>query len=329
MKKFFNSLLIALCVMLVGALAGCTKQAETTHFAMDTVITIKLKGKEANGAMSDIIACLDGFEAEMSMFKEGSLVKAVNDNAGKQPVQVSEGAYALIKRALELCNSCGGRFDITIGPLTTAWDITGDNPQIPHITEELLALINYNDVVLNDGDLSVMLKKEGQQIDLGGIAKGAACDRCLAILKEKQIDEGIISIGGNVIVYGGRSFKVGIKHPRNDGELIATVNVTDKIVSTTGDYERYFEVDGKRYHHIFDHNTGMPYESDFYSVTVISEDGALADFLSTLAFMTKKEDIAPYLEQYSVIAFGKDGNVYMSKNLDFTLLDTAFKVYGE
>lgn len=301
---------------------------ENTSFAMNTFINISITDKDAKETGIKILNTVSEFENHNSMYIDGSAISQINANAGKSSVSINQDTYELLKRAYTLCEQSDGRFDITIGPLVKAWNITSDNPAIPQISSELMSLVNYRDMVFYDNNSSVMLRREGQIIDLGGIAKGSVCDKIYSILEEAQIKKAAISIGGNVVVYGDDSYKVGIQHPRNSSELIATVRLKNKIISTTGDYERYFEVDGKRYHHIIDPSSGQPYESDFYSVTVIGNDGALADYLSTLLFMTPKEGLMQLLDDYSIIAFGKDNLVYVSPDLSIELLDNSFSRYN-
>lgn len=315
-------------LILVGALRMQDNGSfETTFFAMNTFINAKITGKDSDETGEQILNAVKEFEQSNSMYLEDSFVSKINSNAGKSYVPVDEETYALIKRACNLCEQSGGKFDITIGPLVKKWNVTADRPHIPEIDENIMSLINYQDILFNDEDTSIMLKNQGQIIDLGGIAKGSISDKVYGILEQSKVKEAAISIGGNVIVYGNDSYKVGVQHPRREGELIATLRLKNQIISTTGDYQRYFEVNGKRYHHIIDPKTGQPYDSDFYSITVIGGDGTFNDYLSTTLFMTPKQEVISLLDTYSIIAVCKDNTVYASPHLDIELKDDNFTIY--
>lgn len=329
-KKVGITAIIGVFAILIAAVIFILPDNKTytnMAFAMDTFIDINIKGKESESTGKRIVDEISFFENHASMFVENSDVSAINANAGKSYVPVNKAVYDLIKRATELCEQSGGKFDITIGPLVQIWDISGDNPKVPQIDAQLLSLINYKHILFDDTNCSVMLKNPGQQIDLGGIAKGNISDKIYTILQDSDIKEASISVGGNVIVYGDRSYKVGIKHPRQTDSLIATVTLSNSIISTTGDYERYFEANGIRYHHILDPKSGQPYNGDFYSVTVIGSDGTLNDYLSTALFMTPKQELIGLLDKYSIVAIGKDNVVYASENLEIELKDKSFTLY--
>lgn len=307
------------------------KNFSGVYVAMNTQVSVNITGRDAEKTGQSVIDALNAFEAQNSMYRANSEITRINDAAGTSYVKVNDDTYAMINRAYELCNDSGGKFDITVAPLVLAWDVNSDNPKIPKITEDMLSLVNYKDILFDEENKSIMLKNPYQKLDLGGLAKGAACDIVKDILETGGIKEAAISVGGNVIIYGSKEYKVGIKHPRRDGELIANVKLKNKIISTTGDYERYFEIDGKRYHHIFDSETGYPYDSDFYSVTVFGEDGMAGDYLSTLMFMSDTNTVINSLDKYDIIAVGRDGKIYASDRLieSVQVLDSDFSIYSK
>lgn len=329
-KKNINCLNIGLfLILLCMSLVGCSSSAyNKSQVAMDTLIDVSLNGKSSKEAGDLIFQEISDFEGYSSMYVDNSDVSEINANAGKEEVSVCDDLYILLKRAYTLCEESNGKFDITIGPLVKAWDVNAQNPVVPQITDELKDLVNYKDVLFNDSTKAVKLAGQGQILDLGGIAKGYLCDKIYEIIKSNNIDEAIINIGGNVIVYGNRTYNVGLQHPRKTDEVIATIGLTNTMISTAGDYQRYFEADGRRYHHIIDPKSGQPYESDFYSVSVIGSDGTLCDYLSTLMFMTPKDELISLLDDYKIIAIGKDNKIYASKGLDISLNDDSFSVYN-
>ncbi|MDD2955896.1 MAG: FAD:protein FMN transferase, partial [Oscillospiraceae bacterium] len=178
------------------------------------------------------------------------------------------------------------------------------------------------DLILDEAGPTAMLRREGQQLDLGGVAKGAAGDVAREIAEEMGIRSGYISIGGNVAVIGqrpdGRDFRFGVRDPRGDAsEYIGTVSFPGKTMATSGDYERYFVEDGKTYHHIIDPRTGYPDDSGLISVSVIAKDGALADYLSTALFIGGLEAaLARSADpEFDFILVDKEKNVYISDGL--------------
>lgn len=304
----------------------------SSNFVMDTIVNLDITGKDSSKCGQEIIACLNQFEQSFSMYKENSDIYTINENAGENFVKVDDKTYSLLKRAYNFCDKSSGRFDITIAPLVTAWDIKSENPSIPKVTDELLSKIDYTNILFDDSTKGVMLKEKGQMLDLGAIAKGAVCDDVYRILEQNNVKKATVSVGGNIVLYGKDTseVKVGIKHPRsNTDAIIGTVNSDKRIIATTGDYERYFELDGKRYHHILDTKSGYPFESEFYSVTVMSDDGALCDYLSTMMFMMSKQELLDLRDRqdFYFVAVGKDGNIYKSNNINFTVLDSEYKIY--
>lgn len=328
-------------------LAGCYRKANTpaisTDFIMDTIIEQKLYGQQAETAVQEISAELRDFEALFSMYVEGSEISRLNQAAGEEPVKLSDQVYQLLKRSKGLSQQSGGAFDITIAPLTKAWGITSNNPSVPTEAELAAAksLIDVDKLVLDDEAQSAQLLEKGQAVDLGGIAKGAACDIVRQVAEKYDITCGYVSIGGNMVVLEnkplGRDFYFGVRDPEGDAsQSICAVTLYGKTMATTGGYERFFEENGVVYHHVLDPETGWPADSDLLSVSVISEDGLLADFLSTTLFVLGKDAVLSCLERsdFQIIAVGENHTVYCSSSLEGKLLpsggDTAYRfVYGE
>ena len=221
------------------------------------------------------------------------------------------------------CDESGGLFDITIAPLILLWNVTADNPEIPSADtiEKAKNLVDYRQIAFDEQAKSVMLLKPGMSIDLGGIAKGMAAADMGEIVKQYKA-EGYLSIGGNMLVEGkkpdGSDFLIGIRDPRGEGqETVAAIKMDGLTMATTGDYERYFELDGIRYHHIMDPFTGYPGQTDFISVSVLSENGALADYLSTTIFLKGSENLEQYLtrDDCMILAVTQEKKVYASERL--------------
>lgn len=323
-------ILLLVAAFAVGIWCSNEQKANSTpvtsmQFIMDTFIEQKMYGRSAQKVVDEINSSLKDFEQRMSMHLDESEVTMINLNAGKKFVSVSQETFDCIKLAKEYSEKSNGRFDVTIAPLTKLWDITGLDPRVPPKEEidKALELVDYQDILLDEKNRGVMLAKKGQAIDLGGIAKGMAAEIVMNIAREKGIESGYVSLGGNLAVIGqkpdGSEYVFGVRDPRGDAsEYIGTVHLPGKTMATTGDYERYFVEDGVTYHHILDPATGYPCKSDFISVTIISEHGALADYLSTALFMMEKEDALSMInsEEFEAILVDQEKNVYWSNSLE-------------
>ena len=295
-------------------------------FMMDTFVkqTTYDQSADAKQKLEDMFSYLTEFEKKVSMHLSDSEISKVNNSAGVSAVAVSDETYQLLKRSKELSQQKNGIFDITIGPLVKLWGITSDSPRVPEDSEikNYLKRVGISKLSLNDEKKTAKLTNPYMEIDLGGIAKGYACDLAKKKYQELGLDSGLISLGGNVYSFGtkpdGTAFIIGLRDPRGeDNDLMGNLTAPGKVVATTGDYERYFEQDGKRYHHVLDPKTGYPAQTDLIAVTIIAEEGALADFLSTTFFIAGKEAVLKNLDndKFDIIAVDKEMKVYVSEGM--------------
>ncbi len=273
-------------------------------FGMNTEITLRAFGEKSEEAIEHTNAELIRLEKALSRFIPGSIIANINQSAGKGCVKISPEVYEVLSCSIMLSQISCGLFDITIAPLVDLWDYK-HSFHVPKLSEiqRLLPLVNFHDLVLDSEKETVSLRRKGQSIDLGGIAKGYASDRLIKILKEYGITSAFVNIGGNVSTLGnkpdGTSWCVGIRHPRYKGCLLGAVKVTDKAVVTSGDYERYFiDTEGKRWHHILDPTTGFPAVSGLLSVTVIADSAMIADVLSTAVFIAGMDKGREFLSHF-------------------------------
>lgn len=310
-------------------------EASLTTFQMDTIVTQQWYGENAEKTCEEIEAALTDLENRISLYIDDSEISQINDMAGKEYVQVSDDVFELLSEAKELCEESGGIFDITIAPLVLLWDITGDNPHVPEQSEidEALTKVDYNKLLINEEDNSVMLEDEGMQLDLGGIAKGYAASLMREIAEENNVT-GYLSIGGNMLVMGGKpdgsDFVIGIRDPLQDANsYFATINIEGYTMATSSAVERYFEEDGVIYHHILSPETGYPGETDLLQVTVVSENGLLADALSTTIFLKGSECLDEYLsrDDCMVLAVTEECEVYGSEGIWELLTPTNTDTY--
>ncbi|MGE4272989.1 MAG: FAD:protein FMN transferase [Desulfitobacterium sp.] len=326
---------IAIVLLSVGLLAGCNGQAvqkeapeafEASGFAMGTIISQRVFGADGQAAIDETTEKLNSLEALLTFNAPGGDVNKLNENAGKQSVNLDTETLTIINKSLEVAKLSGGAFDVTIGPIVKSWGIGSAGERIPSDAElqKLLPLVNYQDLII-EGNTGY-LKNEGQEVDLGGIAKGYAGDVAVEIYKKHGIESAFINLGGNVVTMGskpdGSPWRVGVRNPRpssaENGELVGMVEVIDKAVVTAGDDQRFFEEGGIRYHHILNPHTGYPAQSDLMSVTLITDSSLEADALDTAAFILGLERGRAMLEQYGgveAIFITTDKKIYVTKGI--------------
>jgi len=286
---------------------------------MNTVIDIKVWGINRFKAVRDIEFEINKLSVLFDDFSPNSEVTLINNNAGIKPVKVSYETLDIITKAKDMYDKTDGNFNIMIAPVLKLWGFKSGDFKVPEKSEieEALKLTDINDLIIS-GD-EVFLKKKGESIDLGGIAKGYALDKVKDIIENDNVTKAVINMGGNVFVYSKNNneiFTIGIKHPRENG-IIATVKVkSGTFVATSGDYERFFEYKGVRYCHIFDPKTGFP-ANKIVSATAITKTGYVGDVLSTAMFVAGKDgafELAKRLNA-SCIIVDKELNVFYTDDL--------------
>ena len=284
-------------IILMGLLSACKpaiRKESRTVFLLGTVCSIQLFTDKPQAESERILhACterLEALEAYLSANADDSDLTAINRAAGKKSVRIPADLYPVFERAVFFAEKTSGAFNPVIGSVVKLWNIGFDNARVPpaRAINEALAFTDYTALTLQEGEC--FLQKAGMQLDLGGIAKGFAADECARIIKAHHIDNALIDIGGTVTALGvrpdGKPLIIGIRDPRlRQGEPIMAVIGHNKSIATSGSYERYFEQDGIRYHHILDPATGYPVQSNLVSVSILSPTAADADALSTACFV--------------------------------------------
>lgn len=275
MKKIISLNLSLVLLFLCGC--ASTQENTDTRFMLDTVVTLTANCDSAT--LDGAFELCKNYEKLLSRTVNGSDVYTLNNS--DDFVEVSDDALEIIKKSLYYGDLSDGKFDITIYPVSSLWDF--NNQIIPSRDEiaEALKNVDYQSIEIDGNKINL----NGKQIDLGGIAKGYIADRILEYFKENNIQEGIIDLGGNLVVWGGRDYTVGIKRPFSDGDLAATLKVRNKTVVTSGTYERYIPADIMLYHHILDPDTGYACDSDLTSATIIGNNSMDADALSTVCIL--------------------------------------------
>ena len=341
MKKR-TSIVIGSMLLVLFVIAGCNKKSAVDtpkinkepysdqQTLIGTYVQIRIydDGKEA--VLKKSFDKVKDLGDRITVNEKGSEIDEINDQAGIKPVKVSNDVYELIKRAAEYSADSDGGFDMAIGPVTQLWHIGFPDAKKPSQAEidKALKLVNYKKVQLNDKEKTVYLEEKGMALDLGAIAKGFITDEVVKVLEENDVRTAIVDLGGNIYVLGnsprekGADWNVGIQDPNKArNTVIGKIKESNKTLVTSGIYERYLEVDGQKYHHLFDPNTGYPFDNDIAGVTIITDQSIDGDGLSTAVFsmgVKKGLEYVEDLENVEVIFVTKDDNVYVSKGIEKT-----------
>jgi thiamine biosynthesis lipoprotein len=312
--------------LLLCSLAVLPARAEwytDTQEKMGTRVEIQLwAADEATGRrlLAAGMAEFDRIEAAMSTYRENSEISAVNRTAATGAVPVSAELHDLVARSLDLSVRTGGAFDITFDSVGHLYDFRkGVRPDDRAIRENLPA-IDYRHVVLGDRPPSIRFTRPGTRINLGGIAKGYSCERVIALLRAAGVTHALANAGGDTRLLGdrrGKPWVVGIRDPDNEQHWVTRLALDDEAISTSGDYERFFEEDGVRYHHILDPGSGKS-ATGLRSVTVIGPDATLTDGLSTSVFVMGAEHGLALIEAmpgYAAVIIDADHRVRYSSAL--------------
>lgn len=343
MKRFFVWLaFLAVLFSLCGCGARVPEHVHSVDIAMGTVIQQSLyisdDGTDFMGKIMDLIVRLEG--ETLSWRLDTSEVYHINQSAGSgKSVQLSQELSRVIRLCLELSEESGGAFDVSLGPVIRLWDIdswSSDLPdgsyQVPdeQTLRQVLALCGSSRLHVEsltdteDDECLVLSLEEGVMLDLGAVGKGLALDYILEMMRENpDVSGGTVSVGGSVLTYGTKpdetAWRVGVANPENPSENIGVLYLEGQwCVSTSGDYERYVEIGGVRYHHILDPAIGMPADSGLTSVTIVTKDGLLSDGLSTACFVLGREKGLELAAQYGAEALfvESDGEISMTPGME-------------
>lgn len=340
--------LTAYVLPLVLLLSGCGAQLSPDEaqesiqvLAMDTAMLITTYGERSPAAAYACEDTIRDLEKQLSRTLEDSEVSRLNA-AGGGAMEIGEDLLALLRSAQRYYELTDGAFDVTVAPVVSAWGFTADSFRVPARgeLEELLALVDGSQVSITpsldsngDGPKAAVTLGPGQSIDLGGLAKGYAADKIVEVLREHDVPRANINLGGNVLAYGdrpdGTPWRVGVQDPARVGEQNAFAGVlalTDSFAVTSGGYQRYFEQDGKTYHHIIDPATGCPADSGLASVTVVADigeghPGTMCDALSTALFVMGEEQALDFWRggvpdsHFELVLVTEDGRVVVTPGL--------------
>ncbi len=330
MIKIFQIILI-ICIIstrISEAGEGIFKKSKTLMGTEMEITVVSADEKAAHKAIDAAFAEIRRIEELMSTYIPESQVSKINSAAGDKAVRVDKELLSLIKKSKEYAELTDGGFNIAVGPLIKLWKIAeGENIPGSEEIKRAKEIINYKDIAVDEKKSAVFLRKKGMAIDLGGIAKGYASDRAEIVLKKNGIVSGIVAVAGDINAFGkkadGNKWRVGIQHPRKKDAFIGIIELEDEAVSTSGDYERFFIKDGKRYHHIIDPKTGKPADK-CQSVTIVAKEATATDALSTGIFvigLEKGMELIERLPDVEGIIIDAKGNISVSSGLKNRIKD--------
>ena len=327
MKKLVG---LAGMLVLVCLFQGCGRNTgyvpenakyDKSFTAMDTYMTFAAYGKNAESGLEDARRRVQEIENICSVTREGSEIYGVNHRT-ENTVSLGKESAKLLREAMTISERSGGAFDVTMYPVLQLWGFTNGEYQVPgeEALKEALGKTGYQKINVDADGVEL---ETGMEIDFGGIAKGYTSSEVMKVFKNNGIKSGLVSLGGNVQALGakpdGSKWKVAVQNPDSDESYIGVLEIVGKAVITSGGYERYFEKDGKTYHHIIDPATGYPADSGLKSVTIISSDGTLADGLSTSLFIMGIDKAKEYWransDKFDAILLTNDNKQYVTEGI--------------
>lgn len=279
---------LALLTVLLAACGDEDEYREISFFALDTIINLKVDGSVSSKVAETAEKRISDIDSLLSKTAVGSDTYLANTNIDIL-IDISDDFAAVCERAIEISDATDGAFDITVGVLKELWETKAADGREPTEAEieNALTYVGTNGISITDGYLEKAYKQT--RIDLGGIGKGYAAEEAVKALRDGGAASGILSLGGNIAVFGEKSdgsrYKIALKDPFSPENSLGNILLDEGYVSVSGDYERYIEIGDKKYCHIIDPRTGLPVDNGVHSVAVISRDGVLADALSTALFV--------------------------------------------
>lgn len=328
----FNKVMLAfiitvLCAVFIGCGVDGSTPYEREIFALDTFINLKIYGENGEESADLAQKKITELENMFSVTNPNSDVSKINsDFAG---TNIGTDTVKLIQFSLKMSNLTNGAFDISVYPVVKLWGFTTGKNNIPKQSDinNALSLVDYRKISVDESKNSIILE-ENMQIDLGAVAKGFISQQVADLLKQKGVENAVLSFGGNIQTVGlknGRMWQIGIKYP-DSSESFGTLTVGETAIVTSAADQRFFEENGKRYHHIIDPSTGCPAENGTKSVTVVCNDGAKADALSTAMFVMGAEEAIQFYKSndgFDFVILTEDNTLYVTSGLSesFSLAD--------
>jgi FAD:protein FMN transferase len=315
--------------LILPFLAACSSSKEQiykeTRNSMHTVVSISVVSnseEQAKKAINASFVELDRVASLLNFYSEASEISLINRQAGEKPAGVSKDTLDIIEKAIFVSEMTEGAFDVTVGPLVKLWDLKNEVIPDKTLIEEKRKIVGYKNIVVDRSASTVFIKLKDAKIDLGGIIKGYAVDKVVEVLHQNGIMSGVVAVGGEIRALGkkpdGGSWNVGVQNPRPKGpddQVIATLELSDKALSTSGDYIRFFEREGVRYHHLLDPQTGYP-SRQCGSATIVADDNTTTDGFSKLFILGPEKGLTVAKKLgFDVLFIDCKGGIVMSDGL--------------
>lgn len=309
-----------------GSDLGLFRQSRLMMGGIPVSLTVTAeRKKDADRALTAAFSEMEALEGLWSIYRPDSEISRLNALAGKRPLALSKETFSLITEGLGMQTLTGGGFNMALGPATRLWNVL-DNPRIPENREleQIRPLVQSKNIRVDRSSEQVFLSKKGMEIDPGGIGKGMLSERAKVVLQQHGMQGALIAAAGDIVAFGkkpdGRPWRIGIQHPRRKGELLASLDVSDMAISTSGDYERFFIKKGVRYHHILDPK-GLSPSGKSRSVSILAPAGRYADALGTGLFVLGAKRAMAVLasEGLQGIVIDAEGHLHASPELEARL----------
>ena len=271
------------------------------------------------------IAEIQRIEKLLTTFSDDSETNRVNQQAGSAPVQVSQETFDLIQRSIRISNITQGAFDITYGSIDKRlWNFDQQMTALPDkdTAKRMVRLIDYRNIILDNENCTVFLKEKGMRIGFGGIGKGYAAERAKYIMKQAGAEGGVVNASGDLTTWGkqpdGNNWTVGIVNPNRKSEVFSYLDVSDMAVATSGNYEKYVIINGKKYSHTIDPRTGYPV-TGIKSVTIITTNAEIADAMATPVMIMGIRtglDMINQIKNIEAVVIDDEDRIYTSDNIN-------------
>lgn len=327
-QKTLFCIITIICLIFFSSCSSSKNLKSKTDFKEGTICTISLPSNTDDKVFEECFNILGKVEDQLARTDLQSEIGQLNKN---KTAILSADVFSLFRFSYNFCIDSEGAFNPCIGAAVSLWDIGGKNPRIPSKQELNSVDTNYFDVVIDETEKRVTIPKN-MEIDLGGIGKGYSANKIRDYLTSENINHAIINLGGNILLIGSKSksddWTIGLQDPNKDAGLsYILLSLSNTSIVTSGTYERFFEKDGIRYHHILSSKTLYPAQSDIISSTIISKNSTLCDVLSTTCFVLGSQKALEFLNQYkdvSAIFLLKDGTIVTTSNFNY-----SYKIINE
>ena len=333
---------VLLVLSLTGVFSPPANYRDFNYFAMDTYVTFRLSEEGKSGKLSDsylkkvadeCAGILASVEYSISSHAEKGEVASLNSDINVM-VGASDTLLSVLGTSDRISKLTGGAFDYTLGALTELWNVSGGGPK-PSGKDISYAMTHIGTDKFKIGEKTIQKTDKIAKVDLGAIGKGYATQAVLEYLSTTDVSYAVISLGGNIGIYGekpdGKGYRIGLRDPSSPDSVMGYFQITSGFVSVSGDYERFFEEDGVRYHHIIDPETGYPVDNGLRSVAVLASNGPTADALSTALFVMGEEKAMEFYRshviEFEAVLVTSDGRVITTDKIDGSVFELSNHSY--